>query len=92
MKKNTKLKNPPLLEGYLYDYKDAIKARDSNKLLCIRLETSLACNVKCEYCFRDSGKKAKNEMPYEDLKEIVTQAKKLVAKSVVIIGGGEPTV
>jgi len=92
MKKNTKLKNPPLLEGYLYDYKDAIKARDSNKLLCIRLETSLACNVKCEYCFRDSGKKAKNEMPYEDLKEIVTQAKKLGAKSVVIIGGGEPTV
>jgi MoaA/NifB/PqqE/SkfB family radical SAM enzyme len=31
-------------------------------------------------------------MPYEDLKEVVNQAKKLGAKSVVIIGGGEPTI
>ena len=92
MNKNSNLKNPPLFEGYLYDYKEAIKARDSNKLLCARLETSLACNVRCEYCFRDSGKPAENEMSYEDLKEIVNQTKELGGKSIVIIGGGEPTI
>jgi len=92
MIKNSNLKNPPLLEGYLYDYEEAIKAREGNKLLCVRLETSLACNIRCEYCFRDSGKPAENEMPYEDLKEIVNQTKDLGGKSVVIIGGGEPTV
>lgn len=92
MKRGRKLTNPPVLEGYLYHYKDAIKARDSNKLLCIRLETSLACNLRCRYCYRQSGEKAKYEMPYESLKKIVSQAKELGAKSIVIIGGGEPTV
>ncbi len=84
--------HPPVLEGYLYSNKEARQARDSNRLLALRLETSLLCNLRCEYCYRESGEPKDNEMTYEELVNIVHQAKDLGARSVVIIGGGEPTV
>jgi len=87
-----KLRNPPVLEGYLYNSTEARKARDSNKLLCLRMETSLACNLRCEYCYRESGLPAENEMNYDEQINIIRQAKDLGARSIVIIGGGEPTV
>lgn len=41
---NKKLyKNPPILEGYVYSYNEAVESRDNNKILTIRLETSRLC-------------------------------------------------
>ncbi len=86
------LTHPPVLKGYLYPNQEARKARDEGKLLSIRLETSTLCNLRCLYCYNESGEPLKDEMSYEEIKDIVTQANDLGAKSVVIIGGGEPTV
>ena len=92
MKQKTQLKNQPVLKGYLYPFEESKKARDEGRFLPLRIETSLACNLACEYCYRDSGKKGKDEMTFTELTDIVNQAHDLGAQSVVIIGGGEPTV
>jgi radical SAM protein with 4Fe4S-binding SPASM domain len=85
-------KKPPILVGYTYDPEDAYQARDDNRLMAIRLETSRACNLRCRYCYAESDSKLANEIEYEVLTDIVRQAKELGVHSVVVIGGGEPTI
>lgn len=82
----------PLLVGYTYDPEDAYKARDENRLLAIRLETNRCCNLRCRYCYAESGDQLENELSYQDLTDVVRQAKELGAQSIVVIGGGEPTI
>ena len=83
---------PPLLVGYTYDPLDARRARDEGRLLAIRLETNRSCNLRCRYCYAESGGHLENELSYETLTTVVLQAKELGAHSVVVIGGGEPTI
>lgn len=82
---------PPILAGYTYDPKEAYKARDNNRLLAIRIETNRSCNLKCRYCYAQSGDELTDELDIAALKEIVSQAAELGAQSIVVIGGGEPT-
>lgn len=88
--KKIQFHKPPILKGYTYDPAQAYRARDEQRLLSIRLETNYTCNLRCRYCYAGSG--GSNRIAdYDRLADIVKQAKKLKAKSVVIIGGGEPT-
>ena len=82
----------PGLHGYTYSYKKAQGARETNRLLSIRLETSLSCNLKCIYCCNKSGKALEDELPYLKLTNIIDEAYELGAESIVVIGGGEPTI
>lgn len=82
----------PLLVGYTYNPKDAYKARDEGRLLAIRLETNRSCNLRCRYCYAESGDQLENELSYQALTDVVGQAKELGVESVVVIGGGEPTI
>lgn len=86
------LKKPPILEGYVYSYDEAVKSRDKGEILTIRLETSRVCNLKCKYCCNKSGQKLPDEISYNKIKELVIEAKKLGVKSIIVIGGGEPTI
>lgn len=92
--KSTKnqFKEAPKLEGYYYSGKEARQARDKGQLLSIRIETSLMCNLKCKYCCNRSGQPLPDEISYEKLIDLIDQAHDLHAKSVIIIGGGEPTI
>ena len=82
---------PPVLKGYMYGSKDAYEARNSNKLLAIRLETNKSCNLRCRYCYAGSGEDSAEIAEFKMLKHIISEAKELGIKSVVVIGGGEPT-
>ena len=86
----SKLSPPPILIGYTYSSHDAYEARDNNKLLAIRVETNYSCNLKCRYCYAMSGKSSQ-KFDYNILRDVILQAKELGIHSVVIIGGGEPT-
>ena len=83
---------PPILLGYTYDPEDAFRARDENRLLAIRLETNRSCNLRCRYCYAESGDSLESGVNYETLIDVVKQAKDLGGQSVVVIGGGEPTI
>lgn len=82
---------PPVLKGYMYGAQEAHKARNSNRLLAIRLETNKSCNLRCRYCYARSGKDLTKAADFNILKRIISEAKELGIKSVVVIGGGEPT-
>jgi len=86
------LPRPPILVGYTYHPEDAYRARDENRLLAIRLETNRSCNLRCRYCYAESGRRLENELDYGALVNVIRQAKELGAHSIVVIGGGEPTV
>jgi len=83
---------PPILLGYNYSPKEAKKAASQRKLLSIRVETSAVCNLSCRYCNGASGKRLPGEISLGILKRVISEAKILGAKSVVVIGGGEPTI
>ena len=85
------LGRPPILVGYTYDAEDAYKARDENRLLAIRLETNRSCNLRCRYCYADGGERQGYELSYDVLTDVIAQARDMGAQSVVVIGGGEPT-
>jgi radical SAM protein with 4Fe4S-binding SPASM domain len=82
---------PPILVGYTYDAEESYGARDQSRLLTIRIETNTSCNLQCQYCYAQSGTGPTKEIDFEMLKDIVLQAKDLGVKSIVVIGGGEPT-
>jgi len=83
---------PPVLAGYTYAPDEAYRARDADRLLAIRLETNRTCNLRCRYCYAESGVDADAVAPYEVLVDRVDQAYELGAASIVVIGGGEPTI
>jgi radical SAM protein with 4Fe4S-binding SPASM domain len=82
---------PPILAGYTYDPQDAYKARDENRLLAIRVETNRSCNLRCRYCYAGSGEHLATQLGLDTLQRVIVQAAELGARSIVVIGGGEPT-
>ncbi len=82
---------PPVLRGYMYGAQEAHDARNSNRLLAIRLETNKSCNLRCRYCYAQSGEDSAKIADLNVLKRIISEAKELGIRSVVVIGGGEPT-
>jgi radical SAM protein with 4Fe4S-binding SPASM domain len=91
-KKAKSYNKPPMLAGYNYPLGDIQKARQRNQLLTMRLETSRICNLRCIYCNGATGKKVPGEISFKAMKKVILEAKSLGAKSVVVIGGGEPTI
>ncbi|MBD3240414.1 MAG: radical SAM protein [Chitinivibrionales bacterium] len=83
-------RRPPGLAGYTFAPSVAYAARDAGRLLSVRLETNTACNLRCRYCYAESGV-FRHEVPYERLTRVVDEARDMGAQSVVVIGGGEPT-
>jgi MoaA/NifB/PqqE/SkfB family radical SAM enzyme len=81
---------PPILLGYTYDPADAYRARDEDRLLAVRVETNRSCNLRCRYCYARSGGDAA-ALDIDSLQSLVLQAAQLGARSIVVIGGGEPT-
>ncbi|HEY3363415.1 MAG TPA: radical SAM protein [Methanosarcina sp.] len=75
----------------MYGAQEAREARNSNRLLAIRLETNKSCNLRCRYCYAQSGEDSAKIADFSNLKHIILEAKELGIRSVVVIGGGEPT-
>ncbi|NLF30410.1 MAG: radical SAM protein [Planctomycetes bacterium] len=89
--KTATYQRPPILQGYTYDPQEAWRARDDGRLLALRLETNRTCNLRCRYCYALSGRRLEREMAFDTLADVIDQAADLGARSIVVIGGGEPT-
>lgn len=85
------LARPPQLLGYTFSPDKAWAARDAGRLLSLRLETNRSCNLRCRYCYALSGGSQTQELDYDILADTVRQAADMGAESIVVIGGGEPT-
>ncbi|WP_292388368.1 hypothetical protein [Methanosarcina sp. UBA5] len=62
---------PPVLKGYMYGAREAHQARNSNRLLAIRLETNKSCNLHCRYCYAQSGEDSTKIADFNNLKRII---------------------
>lgn len=79
-----------LFKGLDFSWDEISAAREKGELLSFDLELSLACNLKCLYCYSEAGTRRQNEMSLEDIFSVIDQAVELGARKMVIIGGGEP--
>lgn len=88
----TNYRTPPTLVGYNYTQPEIQRARQTTELLALRVETSMACNLACIYCNGNSGTAGPDEISFPVLTRVIGEARELGARSVVVIGGGEPTI
>ncbi len=91
-KNKIKYNLPPKLKGYNFSPKQARNAREKNRLLSMRLETSAECNLRCVYCNGLNGKKPQRGISFPLMRRVISEVKSLGGESVVVIGGGEPTI
>ena len=84
------LRKPEAVYGLHFTDREIQDAVDNNKLLTLDIETSRICNFKCVYCYAGSGKKLSNELSFDELKNVILQARDLDVRNITVIGGGEP--
>jgi radical SAM protein with 4Fe4S-binding SPASM domain len=56
----------------------------------MELELSHACDLRCIYCYAESGAALRDELTLEELIDAADQAKALGARKIIVLGGGEP--
>ncbi|MBU4082510.1 radical SAM protein [Patescibacteria group bacterium] len=78
-----------IFKGLDFTWGEVDQAVRENKLLSFDLELSRACNLRCIYCYAESGEKLPNEMSFREIKDVIEQCIDLGAQRMVIIGGGE---
>jgi len=68
--------------------KDQIeRVRKNHQLLNCDIELTRHCNLKCKFCYSSSGKPLDNELSLEQIKQVITDAKELGAKTITLTGG-----
>ncbi len=66
------------------------QARLSGRLLSLELELSRACNLRCIYCYAESGAAWDKELEFSEITATIDQALELGARRIIVLGGGEP--
>ena len=56
----------------------------------MELELSRECNLRCIYCYAESGNIIPDELSYEEILSAIDQGVELGARKIVVLGGGEP--
>ena len=59
-------------------------------LLSLELEFTRKCNLRCTYCYSSAGEALERELSPEEIVAVIEQAKRLGAKRIILLGGGEP--
>lgn len=77
--------------GLEFSPEEIAAARAKNGLLSLELELSRACNLRCVYCYAESGLPMDNELTLDEIFSVIDQAVELGARKIIILGGGEPT-
>lgn len=61
-------------------------------LLSLELEFTKRCNLRCIYCYASAGEALDGEMDTGEILGVVSQARALGAKTIILLGGGEPLI
>ncbi|MCK4838148.1 MAG: radical SAM protein [Desulfobulbaceae bacterium] len=77
--------------GLEFSQEEIAAARAMDGLLSMELELSRACNLRCVYCYAESGVPMANELTLDEIYSSIDQAVELGARKIIVLGGGEPT-
>jgi len=89
-----------IVQGWASPKSSYLEAHQNGKLLKLVTELSAVCNLSCPGCFvhkvgdkvSDKGKgKRNNELSYDEQISLLHEASELGAKTVDLVGAGEPT-
>jgi MoaA/NifB/PqqE/SkfB family radical SAM enzyme len=84
-------RSPSFIRGLDFAQDQIVECRDEGKLLAATLEISRECNLNCRYCYAGSGPGRRDgELNQGELCTIIDQVAALGAKTITIVGGGEP--
>jgi radical SAM protein with 4Fe4S-binding SPASM domain len=79
---------PSNFEQDLPAIRDAVR---NNRLLTMEIEFSLRCNFNCPYCYVPKADAFSNELTFEEIRDVIVQAREMGARKIIILGG-EPTI
>lgn len=91
MKNRCSTPDPKILSASPYALDLIRKVAEENRLLSIEIEPTLGCNYSCPYCYAFINGVPKNELTYQELINVIEQAKALGAQRIIILGG-EPLI
>lgn len=85
------------IKGWDFYEEETTRAVKDKKMINPSLDLTNACNLNCPYCYKeekDSKRKNRraNELSIEETCRVIKDFKKLGAKTVNIVGAGEPTI
>lgn len=83
--------NRPGLPDFEFSMDEIRRAAQSGRLLSMELELSLRCNFRCSYCYVPQSSYFKSELTFEEIKDVIRQAKDLGARKIILLGG-EPSI
>lgn len=78
------------INGWAFDYETIIS--NKGKLLTLDIDYGSYCSLNCPACFRkkNSVDDVKHELSFDNLVDVILQAKKLGLRSVKFLGAGDP--
>lgn len=76
--------------GSPFTTEDIAAAQSSGQLLTMELELSRICNLRCIYCYAESGTALAHEITFAEIMDVLDQGQALGVRKVIVLGGGEP--
>jgi radical SAM protein with 4Fe4S-binding SPASM domain len=73
--------------GFHPDYKELVRYFEENKVYTIQIESNLACEQGCLYCYASSKYDIKKELDTEIIKSVLDSASEMEIRAVDWIGG-----
>jgi radical SAM protein with 4Fe4S-binding SPASM domain len=82
------VENPLLtFSGFHPDYKELVRYFEENKVYTIQIESNLACDQGCLYCYASSNYDKEKELDTEVIKRTLDSASEMEIKAVDWLGG-----
>jgi len=91
IQENTLLKEPPQLKGIDFARNEIEEIVKNNQILRCSIEVSKTCNLRCPFCYANAGIKRDGEMTFDEIVQVIKQAKSAGAKTITVLGG-EPLI
>lgn len=73
--------------GAEYSNEEVAEAVRNGKLLSMEIEFNSICNFRCVYCYAAENGQRRNELTVEQFQDVITQAKELGARKIIVLGG-----
>lgn len=70
-----------------FSKEDIAQAVRDGRLLSLEIEFNSACNFHCVYCYTLENGKRRNELSTDEFRDVITQAKDLGARKIIVLGG-----
>jgi radical SAM protein with 4Fe4S-binding SPASM domain len=62
-------------------------AVQNGRLLSMEIEFNSVCNFRCVYCYASENGRRRDELTRDQFKDVITQAKGLGARKIIVLGG-----